>query len=196
MSDGLLQATRTFDRAGLCAPPVPAPLRAEFIEQEEFVFTTRRVEPDQMYFFDLYPLEAIARLIRDYAAVCHSGHGTNSYAITYQLVNGPLALFVQVAWGGIYTNNERAAKEVCRRFRQIEDLIEAADSSKDSWAPPAKLFVLQSDFRGAGGLRWLDEPLGDEGAAERWMAEIQSGRDVLGEAAALLRKTIRQNLEP
>ena len=53
-----------------------------------------------MYMFEDYISEALIGTAPDYVAFCHAGHGMNSYAINYHLVDGPLALFVQAPWGG------------------------------------------------------------------------------------------------
>jgi hypothetical protein len=40
----------------------------------------------------------------DHVAFSHAGHAINSYALNYQLVDGPLAVIAQVGWGGGYSN--------------------------------------------------------------------------------------------
>ena len=51
--------------------------------------------------------------------MCSSGHGFNSWAFTYLLGFGPLALGVQIPWGGVYEDPQERAEGVARRFEQI-----------------------------------------------------------------------------
>ena len=69
-----------------------------------------------MYFFDQYITEAMTDCPADYVAVSHAGHGANSYAINYNLVEGPLAVFTQIGWGGIYDDPEKSARDVNELF--------------------------------------------------------------------------------
>ncbi|MFD1047412.1 hypothetical protein ACFQ1S_18620, partial [Kibdelosporangium lantanae] len=99
---------RVFGDAGLHAPPVPEVLRSGVREIRKWAFGTRDVVPNSMYLFKHYILEVLTGPVEDYVAVSHAGHGVNSYAVNYQLVHGPVAVFAQEGWGGIYYDREQA----------------------------------------------------------------------------------------
>jgi hypothetical protein len=49
--------------------------------------------------------------VADYAVLCHSGHGVNSYALQYWIVQGSLRMFLHIRWGGGYMNAEGATAQ-------------------------------------------------------------------------------------
>ncbi len=116
-------ARRLFEDAGLIAPPVPVALQLAFAEQERWVFATREMDPGAMYMFDRYVTEAVALPVDDYVAISHSGHGANSYGLNYHLVYGPIAIFAQTSWGGVYMDAEASAADVRRQLTQCAELI-------------------------------------------------------------------------
>ncbi len=59
----------------------------------------------------------------DQLAVCHAGHGVNSYAITYALAHRGLVLLTQVGWGGVYMDNSARAAELAEVFEACRALI-------------------------------------------------------------------------
>lgn len=123
-----------------------------------------------MYFFWRYAVEAVAAPTKDYIAISHAGHGANSYSINYHLVYGPLALFTQAGWGGLYTDRDKAAASVAGQFRASTALIDAVDSLRSKgWLGRRRLLVLDSDFRGSAVCAWLDQPLESEEAASTWL---------------------------
>jgi hypothetical protein len=78
-----------------------------------------------------YLVEAIAEPVEDYVAVSHAGHGVNSYGLNFHLVYGPIAVFAQTGWAGVYTNADEAAADVTRQFTQCADLIATAEASAE-----------------------------------------------------------------
>ncbi|NAS26575.1 hypothetical protein GT755_33475 [Herbidospora sp. NEAU-GS84] len=172
---------RTFDADGLAPPPIPVPLRPRLREQQPWVFTTRDIDPDRMYRFDTarehnYLHEALSDPVEDYVAVSHAGHGVNSFSINYFLVYGPVMVFAQALWGGVYTDRAKTTEAVGAMFRQCAELIETVDAAKAGF--PGRVFVAVSDFRqhpGVDGYRWVNicrrlaGPLGDRSAAVSWL---------------------------
>jgi hypothetical protein len=104
-----------FESNQLGLPPIPARFRPRLDRIGDWAYATRDISPIDMYLFG-YPQEAKQGWVPDYVAVSHAVHGVNSYAITYQLVSGPLALFAQVGYGGLYGDNARDAQQVRRMF--------------------------------------------------------------------------------
>ena len=167
---------RLFEEAELVAPPVPSGLAPKLRQQQRWVFTTRRIDPLAMYMHGPYVAEAVAEPVDDYIAISHAGHGVNSYAINYHLVHGPLAVFAQTAWGGVYQDRARSSAAVCEQLDKCDELLSAVEGSRDSLpSSPARLVVAESDFHGLGICSWLDEPVGSEEVAHQWLREHQGG---------------------
>ena len=83
-----------------------------------------------MYLFKTdFLLTLLTGQVDDFVAVSHAGHGANSYALSYFLVDGPLALFLQTAWGGVFTDPEKAESTWRLLVSHVERLIQAAQSS-------------------------------------------------------------------
>lgn len=159
-----------FEEAGLMVPPVPAALEARLRERERWAFATREIDPMAMYMFDSYLIEALVGAVEDYVAVSHAGHGVNSYGLNYHLVYGPIAVFTQTGWGGVYMDSELSAADVSRQFTQCADLIDAAEGVIDRGPlPAARLIVAESTFRDRSICKWLDRPLVDARAAAQWL---------------------------
>lgn len=166
---GLDEMGRLFGGANLLAPPVPVELRSRVRQLGKWAFATRSVVPMNMYRFKPYILEVLERPVEDYMAVSHAGHGVNSYAVTYQLVHGPVAVFAQGGWGGVYMDNERATADVNELLGQCAELVEALPAVRAARQPAGRLVVLESALRGVSRCEWLAEPLGDEDAATEWL---------------------------
>lgn len=114
-----------------------------------------------MYFFDDYLREVLTKKTNDYVAVSHAGHGVNSYAINYHLVDGPLAVFAQVGWGGVYSDPVASGARVKELFDRIAKLISASHKAKARGltGPPGRLVVIESDLRREFAWGWVDRPL-------------------------------------
>jgi hypothetical protein len=70
----------------------------------------------------LYDLAAHAAVLDSdelpagHARLGHNGHGVNSWAMHYYLVQPALAILLQIAWGGIYTDNALAERGIAVAF--------------------------------------------------------------------------------
>jgi hypothetical protein len=166
-----LTAADLFEGAGLLAPPVPEHLAANFVERGRWFFASRK-PPGNMCNVPQFASEVAAEPVSDYVAVAHAGHGINSYAISYALVYGPLAVFTQCGWGGVYMDHGDTAA-VSEMFLLCGALISAVDArAAPLRSPPARLIVSDDHFTGGGGFcEWLDEPLRHPESAERWRQE-------------------------
>jgi hypothetical protein len=139
---------RLFSEAGLPLPPIPSNLAPQLQPLKEWVFGTRFDTPDP-YDFDWYVREYLSNAIaEDYLVFGHDGHGINSYALHYYLVRGPLAVFDQLAWGGVYTTNNLALDLIKTHFVQLQDMIEALDTALDRGLldPNERFILVLSDF--------------------------------------------------
>lgn len=184
--DGLADARRTFEQAGLPLPPVPERFASSLRKISGWCFSTRQIDPMVMYMFDTYLHEAVAGQVSDYVAFSHAGHGTNSYALNYYLVHGPLVLAVQAPYGGVYMSDEdtRMAIEQLHRCGALIDAVERAKAGGLS-AKPGRLCVFESTLRGLFAWGWLNQPVANEDEARSWLEGHRVGNaDVLGNSVS------------
>lgn len=169
--DGFARGSQQFEAMGLPVPPVPEKLRSRLHVVEDWCFATRDIRPMGMYFFEDYLLQALTGQAPDYLAFSWSGHGINSYAVNYHLVDGSLALFAQAPWGGRYTDAGAAAEALSQLFVRCAALIEIHASAVQSGRlqSPGRLLVCESELRGIGGWVWLDEAMPTREAASEWV---------------------------
>lgn len=144
----LAQMLLLFEDWGLAFPPVPGDLAPALRVLGPGLLGTREGVPSP-YDLDWF-LADLANDPDDYLVVGHAGHGVNSWAMHYHLVHGPLALLLQVPWGGAYANEEAAAAAVGAAFADARELLAAADAL--GLAPDERLVVVESG--GAAPSRW------------------------------------------
>lgn len=92
--------------------------------------------------------------MEDYLLLGHAGHGVNSWAIHYYLVRGPLALFIQVGFGGAYIKRDSSVQKLTAAFIKAQELIRRFEKAQDAgWLSSAsqRWVVVASDFYGS---RW------------------------------------------
>jgi hypothetical protein len=135
--------------AGLDMPPIPEDLAGTFVKRSKWCFCSRRLFRRSPYDLFRYVEMWGATKVTDRVLLAHAGHGINSYAMHYYLVRGPLRLFLQVGWGGVYMG-ERETTEVNRCFGLVGSLLSAADVAVRSrrLRPADTLCVVASDFYG------------------------------------------------
>jgi hypothetical protein len=126
-----------------------------------------------MYVFDGYLREALTGASPDYVAVSHAGHGSNSYAINYQLVDGPLVVCAQAPWGGVYEDRDETTRRIAALFERVAALIHAADRAKaaDLFAPTGRLYVFESHMRDSYVWGWLPNTLPGDESARAWLKQ-------------------------
>jgi len=156
-----------FGEWDLPAPPIPPRFGASLHQVEPQCFATNGMASAPMYLFEAHlPLQLLQGRIDDFVAVSFAGHGANSYGLSYFLVDGPLALFLQTAWGGVYTDAHRAGSAWRLLVSQVERLLHAAEPRRRAAAcdPSERLLVISSDFRGTGTWALVRTPLGEDAA--------------------------------
>lgn len=146
---GISRARALFRKAELAFPAIPRDLAARLEEREPWVFSTRPL-PASPYDIERFVEEVHSGVIDDYAVLAHAGHSVNSYALHYYLVRGPLALFLQLAWGGAYGDDVRDRAHVRQCFSMADRLLKATGAVP---ATPLvgsdRLLVVGSDFYGS-----------------------------------------------
>ncbi len=182
--------TAAFGGQALPVPPVPQTLRQALKQRESWCWATRGVSSSDMYLFRPYPVHGVfAGQATDYAAVNHSGHGVNSYAVTYQLVYRGIAIFTQVEWGGIYLDNAAAARRMADVFAQCDRLITMADELDFTVDSPWRLLCLDSGLRDVSAVGWVRVPDRDVDATWRFTRDNRVEPGTALEAAVRLLQT-------
>ncbi|GAA3453387.1 hypothetical protein GCM10018962_52200 [Dactylosporangium matsuzakiense] len=148
------EMTTAFTSSRLPVPPVPEPLRPQLRTVRDWCWSTRDIDAFAMYMFDRDFLSAVlSGSVPDYVAVSHAGHGVNSYAVNYHLVCGPLAVIMQVGWGGIYTDNAAASQRLGEYWRRCMALhARGADASG------GRILCVFSHLRGISACGPLPQP--------------------------------------
>src|SRR5687768_15389170 len=100
--DGWGDLLLEFGDATLPAPPIPLRLRSQLKRRSPWCWSTVPVDPMSMYL--LKPAVSKRHASTEYAAVSHAGHGANSYGLNVYLVTETLAVFIQLSWGGVYSD--------------------------------------------------------------------------------------------
>ena len=159
-----IELTTKFTEAGLPLPPIPAELRARLRTESDWCWSTKPIDGLDMYmFFDLdhegrrFLIDVLHDRVEDYAAVSHAGQGINSYAINFHLVHGPLAILMQVGWGGVYMDNEQAALELSGYWSQIAEMLDTPPGPRSE--AQQRFAVVYSDFRPYWGCGWTTRPM-------------------------------------
>jgi hypothetical protein len=122
---------------------------------DRWAWATRDINPLDMYMFDPEPFaEGLSGHPPDYLAICHCGHGVNSYALSYFLVDGPLAVYAQIGWGGAYMDMDRSSRAVGACFEKLSRLLEHRHHARRDVEGRAVVFF--SDLRWISAAGWLD----------------------------------------
>ena len=145
------KARHLFQEAGLTFPNIPERFSARLKERSEWVFSTRKIVMSP-YNLQHYITESEEAEVEDYVVLAHSGHGVNSYAIQYYLVQGSLRMFLHLGWGGAYMNSEETAATIQNCFSMADQIVMAERSAAKLQAG-GRLLVVGSDFYGSYWLR-------------------------------------------
>jgi hypothetical protein len=158
-----------FDGEGLRQPPVPAHLVSKLRQQKKVaptVFATQRRLSESPYDIRYHVHEFESKLaatanpdrMPEYAVVGIDGHGMNSWATHYYIVSAGLALFLQLPWGGAFSdaNEDRALiAEMYEWADQVQTKLAAVHQQQRR--PKLWLQVVASRFYlYDSGWRWLE----------------------------------------
>lgn len=175
--DDLSKAVRQFESEGLPFPPVPPALRASVRSLSSWVYGTRS-DARELHELAWFVEEAEHGQAAPYVMLGHAGYGFNSWAIHFYVVQPPLALFIQSQWGGVFVDRREATRELTARFALAATLMEAAQQARQTGAlpPPARLFVVVSDFYGS---RWKTVADDEDAATIPWNESATALQDAL-----------------
>jgi hypothetical protein len=145
----LERARHQLREAGLAFPPLPNELAAQFRRFGAWWWGTRELNPMGMYFFGgIVGADGIEGPPADYMALCHAGHGINSFGLNYQLVFRPIAIVFQVGWGGIYMDEADQAALFRRQCELSAGLVDLATKVRQSQVLTTDVALVRySEFR-------------------------------------------------
>lgn len=144
--DGWGDLLLQFGDAILPAPPIPLRLRSELKRRGPWCWST--VPVDRMAMYLLEPAVSKRHISAEYAAVSHAGHGLNSYGLNVYVVTESLAAFIQLSWGGVYSDRQESHARIARAFLLLSELLEGAENTD----PKTRPALVYSDFRGVASL--------------------------------------------
>jgi hypothetical protein len=163
------RARALFADAGLAFPTIPEELAVKLKEQDRWLFSTRKLKMspynlqyyvdesdgvnrvrgiDQFTTLEHEDDESHSAPGSDYAVLCHSGHGVNSYAIQYYLVRGSLRMFLHLGWGGVYMDDDAEAVKIQECFSLADQIVQATMTA-GKLAAGERLTIVGSDFYGS-----------------------------------------------
>jgi hypothetical protein len=147
-----------FHDTGLPFPPLPEPWLRDLKRLSPWVYSTRSIDISP-YDIEWYVREAEDGSAPDYTLLAHTGHGPKGYAIHLFAVHGPLALFVQIGFGGPFKRGPQAAMRVARVFAEVDVLLEVlAEAGGEGHLPSgARYLILASDVAGSAWRRLEDD---------------------------------------
>jgi len=144
---GLEAARALFADAKLPFPTVPAEFHSHFHEVDKWHFEANAPK-GHPYNMDAYIRRARRSAVNDFVVLAHAGHGVNSYAIHYFVVQKPLAVFLQIGWGGVYMDAARSVALVTRCFALTDSLVAAVAEARATrrLTEDERIIVTASDF--------------------------------------------------
>jgi hypothetical protein len=177
------------------APPVPEEFRARFRKFGPWNYGTIPVDPEGMYLLQ-YWTQALSDDLEPHVAFSHAGHGINSYALNLQLVDEHLALFAQVAWGGVYMDQEEQRRRASAMFAACHGLMATYRSWKRSQSGRSgRLLVIESELREAHVCSWVKKPFPTDGIADWYESQRRTGVDAITSALEWLEADLTQRIK-
>lgn len=143
---------------GLPFPWLPPDLACGLRRLGDLVYGTRTDMELGPYHLAIFTGELLRGRAADYVLFGFDGHGMSSWAFHYYLVRGPLALFVQLPWGGAFIEVEPARAAIAAALARVEPLCQRLADARQQGrlAPAAQLLVIDSRFE-APECAWRDE---------------------------------------
>jgi hypothetical protein len=150
------EAAFKWRAAGLLLPPVPRELAFKLSQLGEMAFGTEEREITDR---DAWLSRAKDLQAPDSVLLGHVGHGVNSYYLCYQLIRGPLAVFLRQSFGGAYGDHDAEAAKFNAAVERLEELIVYADDAlKAGRLKPGQRLLICVDEHGPSG--WELSPAG------------------------------------
>lgn len=176
----------TFRSRQLTVPPVPQSLRHRLTKLGDWRWVTRGDDPIRLYTLDTALVKRLLAVdLTEQVQVVHSGHGINSYAITYCLGYRGVSLVVQVGWGGVYLDREAAAARLSRALDGCATLVEQVEALGWDHHVGPRLVCLTSDIRRQALCGWIPVPQPDDAAPleflRRYPVQVDTALETAGQ---------------
>lgn len=151
-ADAQLEVLEALADAGIVAPPLGAFDVRDVDVYERWSWGTMpavsRLDEVDLYMFDV---EAVLRSFiyeGRFFALCHAGHGMNSYAVNLVTARGPIGVFTQHGWGGVYMDPLQGRFRLNQTYSRLHALFSRIAD------PDAELrwVLLYSQLRGTIGV--------------------------------------------
>jgi len=171
----LLEAKGQFEAQGLPFPYIPKEMEAGFKRLRPWVFGTGH-RGHGLYNISKFSRDALTRPQEDFLLLGQAGHGIQSYAMHYYVARNPLYLFLQIAYGGAYTDNDEAIDAMNTRYALAEQLIKTLPSAarREDLPPQERWIITSTDFYNSSWVKIRGyEPLDDD------FQELDESRGVL-----------------
>ena len=164
--NGMDAAKAFFKEERLLMPVIPETLQPDIKELGAGVFGTEWAKGKPLY--DIYPF--VQETMRDphaqFLVFGQAGHGVNSWAMHYYLVHGPIALFIQLPYGGVYMSREASVGAITGAWGLLKDLLKAVDEMEVN--AEERLYIVESML---SGCRWAWGERGDVVPEGAWKTQ-------------------------
>ncbi len=146
----LPQLKKLFKGTGIKLPPVPEAFSERLEERGRWCLSTRMVRLSP-YDFDSYVQKARGKRVANYLVIAHAGHGVNSYAWHYYLVDGALRILLQLGWGGVYGDRKKETEEINQCFQLVAKLAATVPDAvrRGRLGKKQRVLVAGSNFYGS-----------------------------------------------
>lgn len=167
-----------YKGSGMPLPPVPEIMAGDLRMLGDAAATTRSDDVPGPYGIRWFINEAVANRAPDYCLFGEDGHGLNSRGFQWYLVAGPVAIFVQIAWGGVPQADNAAASELEEQFGSARRLIShIAESVRADRVPRDQRIIVIESF--TMGSAWTRHRRGDVPAWHSSPDPFESARNSL-----------------
>lgn len=138
-------AAKLYEGEGLQLPPIPPEFSGKLQQLTETSFASRAAEWS-LYDMGRFVHEVIVGKPAPYLAFGFAGHGFASVGVHYYRVTPAAAIFIQIRWASVLTNDADVPQRHNVEIKLAESLLEAA--GKPGAVPEdRRLVVVQSDFQ-------------------------------------------------
>lgn len=167
-----------YEEQALPLPPLPETMLDELRVLGEAAATTRTGATPGPYAIRWFVDEVLADAAPDYCLFGEDGHGLNSYGFHWYLVAGHAAIFVQVAYGGVYQANDVAGRTLGELYDAARVLIDAVIVAADAGKLPKdqRIVVVESFTMGS---MWTMHHPGKEPAWQSSAEPFQAAAEAL-----------------
>jgi len=160
---------RAFIDNQLMVPPIPDSYRRSLRQVDDMHWSTwSEVNPLDLYMVKPSIEGVVAGQVAPGVSIGVLGHGDNSHAVTFHLVSGCAAIFLQVGIGPVYTDFAQSRIRVAKAFILLSRLIRSIPNTNEN----LEHVVAFSDFRGIALLLQLVRGIGESSESYPGWSEV------------------------